>query len=80
MQSAGTTTHFSTRYGAPEALTGVLPDFDGRLSDWSAVAFQEETEACADMPIDQRLFGLAIMVLASIPYVFVGAAARWLLG
>ena len=69
-----------SRSGAPEALTGVLPDFDGRLSDWSAVAFGTETEACEDMPIEQRLFGLAFMTLAAIPYVFVGAAARWLVG
>jgi len=71
---------YPSRYGAPEAHSGILPDFDGRPSDWSAVAFGDEPEACQDMPAEQRLFCLAILVLASTPFVFVGAAARWMVG
>jgi len=70
----------SLRVSAPEAHSGILPVFDGRPTDWSAVAFGDEPEACQDMPAEQRLFCLAILVLASIPFVFVGAAARWWVG
>lgn len=39
-----------------------------------------EPEACQDMPAEQRLFCLAILVLASTPFVCVGAAVRWWVG
>lgn len=49
-------------------------DFDGS-GFAQAVAFEYD----APMPLDQRLFCLSIIALASIPYVFVGAAAAlWL--
>lgn len=72
---------YPSRYGAPEARMGVPSiDFDGRLTDRSAVAFGTETEACEDMPAEQRVFCLAILTLLAIPYVFIGAAVRWLVG
>lgn len=37
-------------------------------------------EACQYMPAEQRLFCVAILVLASIPFVYVGAAVRWWVG
>lgn len=68
------------RLVASEAPRGVSSlNFDGRPSDWSAVAFEVE-DVTDPLHFDQKLFCLAIMVLASIPFVFVGACAASLLG
>jgi hypothetical protein len=68
------------RCSASEAPWGVSSiDFDGRPTDWSAVAFGDDLEALS-MPIEQRIWCLATLVLLSIPYVFIGAAAAWLVG
>lgn len=76
MQSAGTTTHPSSRYGAPEALTGVLPDFDGRLSDWSAVAFEVEAPAFEYAPVEDWFLRAGVVALVAAPWVYIGGVAR----
>lgn len=65
--------------GTSAALMGSSLDFDGRPTDWSAVAFGVEDQA-EGLPLDQRIFCLATIVLLSTPCVYVGAAAAWLLG
>lgn len=71
--------HSNSRIRASEAPWGISSlDFDGRLSDWSAVAFGVEDND-QSLSIDQRLFCLGILVFASIPFVFVGACAACLL-
>jgi hypothetical protein len=65
-----------SRLGASEAHLGVSSlEFDGRSFDWSAVAF----ERSHPMPIEQCLCCFSVLVLLSIPYVFIGAAVSlWL--
>lgn len=69
-----------SRLSASEAHSGVSSlDFDGRPTDWSAVAFGDDLEALS-MPIEQRLCCLSFQILLAVPFVYVGAAAAWLMG
>lgn len=65
-----------SRYGAPEALTGVLPDFDGRLSDWSAVAFEVEAPVFEYAPAEDCFLRAGVIALVTAPRAYIGGVAR----
>lgn len=70
-----------SRYGAPEALTGViLPDFDGRLTDWSAVAFESEPPPFEFAPVEDLFLRVGFMVLLAAPWAYVGGLLRLVVG
>lgn len=69
----------NSRLGASDALSGSSLDFDGRPTDWSAVAFGVEDQA-EPLPIEQRIFCFAILVLAATPFAYVGGLAAVMLG
>lgn len=67
---------FPSRYGAPEAHTGVSLDFDGRLTDWSAVAFESEPAPFEFAPTEDCFLRAGLIVLMAAPWAYVGGLAR----
>ncbi|GJD41346.1 hypothetical protein [Methylobacterium bullatum] len=57
------------RISASEALLGASSDLADHSSSLGLIG-----------PLEDRIATLGVLVLLSIPYVFLGAAAAWLLG